>query len=139
MFGIDTGIIATTISHDSFKTYMFGPGGSNNALLGAIVSTYSAGTCIGAFAIGFVNDIWGRKVGMIGALIVAVIGAAIQTGSNGPGMLIGGRIIAGLATGGLHSTVPAYISEISSAENRAFLVGLTGSMYTLCSFSHMKR
>jgi hypothetical protein len=35
--------MATTISHASFKRYMFGSSETNNPVLGAINSTYSAG------------------------------------------------------------------------------------------------
>ena len=34
IYGTDSGIIATTIAHDSFKVYMFGPKMTNTALTG---------------------------------------------------------------------------------------------------------
>lgn len=34
MYGIDTGIIATTVGHDSFLQHMFPPDGEDSTLLG---------------------------------------------------------------------------------------------------------
>lgn len=105
---------------------MFGPSGVNNPLLGAIVATYSAGNVVGGLCSGFVNDTWGRRFAMTVSCLLAILGAAVQTASNGPSMMIAGRIIAGLATGFLLSTMPIYISEISPPKMRGVLVGIQG-------------
>ncbi|KAH7147349.1 sugar transporter [Fusarium sp. MPI-SDFR-AT-0072] len=60
------------------------------------------------------------------ATLCAIIGTAIQTGSVNVGMMIAGRIIAGLATGSLLTIVPIYIAELAPPENRAYLVALKG-------------
>jgi MFS family permease len=125
-FGLDTGLIATTIAHKSFTNYMFGFDKTNNPLLGAIVSTYSAGNVIGGVGSGFINNKFGRRFAMTVASLLAILGASIQAASNGAAMMIAGRIIAGLATGVLLSTMPIYISEISPPEKRGMLVGVQG-------------
>ncbi|KAF8846630.1 general substrate transporter [Acephala macrosclerotiorum] len=125
-FGLDTGLIATTIAHDSFTNYMFGVGKKNNSLLGAIVSTYSAGNVLGGVGSGFINNRFGRRFAMTVASVLAILGATIQAASNGPRMMVAGRIIAGLATGVLLSAMPIYISEISPPERRGMLVGVQG-------------
>lgn len=105
---------------------MFGIGKKNNPLLGAIVSTYSAGNVLGGVGSGFINNKFGRRFAMTVASVLAILGATIQAASNGPGMMIAGRTIAGLATGVLLSTMPIYISEISPPERRGMLVGVQG-------------
>ncbi|TVY85117.1 MFS glucose transporter mfs1 [Lachnellula suecica] len=125
-FGLDTGLIATTIAHPSFTDYMFGSDRTNNPLLGAIVATYSAGNVIGGVSSGFINNRFGRRFAMSLSSILAILGAAIQTAANGPGMMIAGRVIAGIATGFLLSTMPIYISEISPPKLRGKLVGIQG-------------
>ena len=92
---------------------MFGAGKVNNPKLGAIVSTYSAGNVIGGVASGFINNAWGRFFAMTVSSVLAILGALIQTESNGVPAMIAGRIIAGISTGVLLSTMPIYISEIS--------------------------
>lgn len=126
MYGVDTGIVATTIAHDSFKLYMYGASRSNAALTGAIVSCYYAGNCVGSFSAGALMDKWGRKNLMFSSTLFAIIGTAIQAGSVNIGMMISGRTIAGLATGALLTIVPLYIAELAPSENRAFLVALKG-------------
>jgi MFS family permease len=61
VYGVDTGIVATTIAHDSFKLYMYNTLDVPSELTGAIVSCYYAGNWIGSFGSGFLMDLWGRK------------------------------------------------------------------------------
>lgn len=126
VYGVDTGIIATTIAHDSFKIYMYGSLDVPSQLSGAVVSLYYAGNCIGSFGSGALMDTWGRKSLVYLSTILAIIGTAIQTGSVNIGMMIAGRLVAGLATGALLTIVPIYIAELAPPENRAFLVALKG-------------
>ncbi|KAF5676712.1 sugar transport STP1 [Fusarium circinatum] len=126
VYGVDTGIVATTIAHDSFKTYMYGSLDAKPQLTGAIVSTYYAGNCIGSLTSGAMMDKWGRKILVMLATLCAIIGTVIQTSSVNVGMMIAGRIIAGLATGSLLTIVPVYIAELAPPENRAYLVALKG-------------
>lgn len=126
MYGVDTGIVATTIAHDSFKLYMYNTLDVPSELTGAIVSCYYAGNCIGSFGSGFLMDRWGRKSLVYLSTILAIVGTAIQAGSVNVGMMIAGRAIAGLATGALLTIVPIYIAELAPPENRAYLVALKG-------------
>lgn len=126
MYGVDTGIVATTIAHDSFKLYMYNTLNVPSELTGAIVSCYYAGNCIGSFGSGFLMDRWGRKSLVYLSTILAIVGTAIQAGSINVGMMIAGRAIAGLATGALLTIVPLYIAELAPPEKRAYLVALKG-------------
>lgn len=40
IYGFDSGIIATTLGHDTFKLYFYGPSMSNSALSGMALTTY---------------------------------------------------------------------------------------------------
>jgi len=126
VYGVDTGIIATTIAHDSFKSYMYGTLEAKPQLTGAIVSTYYAGNCLGSLTAGTMMDKWGRKMLVLMATVAAILGTAIQAGSVNVGMMIAGRIVAGLATGSLLTIVPIYIAELAPPESRAYLVALKG-------------
>lgn len=61
IYGVDSGIIATTIGHDTFKLYMFGPSMTNTALIGALVSVYNAGQSVGSASVGYLADRFSRK------------------------------------------------------------------------------
>lgn len=131
VYGFDTGIIATTLGHDSFKLYFYGPSMLNPSYAGAIVSLYNAGQAIGGLASGRMADQISRKytISIMSILSksvllklnhvvplfdqelttagdVAVIGAAIQTASVHVAMMMLGRFIGGLACGSLLSIVP---------------------------------
>jgi MFS family permease len=125
---MDTGIIATTIAHDSFKKYMYGSLNGPTSLVGAVVSVYYAGKCIGALVTGNLCNAIGRKRSIAFWALVAVVGSAIQAGSVHIAMMIVGRLIAGFATGGLMTAVPVYISEISLPEKRGFLGNFQGTL-----------
>ncbi|KAK8029612.1 hypothetical protein PG993_010903 [Apiospora rasikravindrae] len=126
IYGVDSGIIATTLGHDTFKLYMYGPPKINTALSGAVVSVYNAGQAIGSLSTGAIADWISRKWTIFVAAVFAIIGTAIQAGAMNIGMLIAGRAIGGIACGQLLSVVPIYIAEISPPTERGFLVGLQG-------------
>ncbi|KAI4863399.1 general substrate transporter [Hypoxylon rubiginosum] len=134
IYGVDSGIIGTTLGQDTFKLYMFGPTKANPALLGAIVSCYNAGQAVGSASAGYLADKFSRKYTILLAAILAAGSAAIQAGSVNVGMMIAGRAIAGFACGQILSVVPIYIAEISPPKQRGFVVGLQG-MAIACGFA----
>lgn len=131
LYGLDTGIIATTIAQSSFKTYMYGPDGVDSSLNGGIVSGYYAGSCLGSAAASWTMDGMSRRWSLLFGSTVSVIGAAIQAGAMNPAMMIVGRAFSGFSTGMVYAVAPVYLSEMSPPENRAFLVGIKGLMNTL--------
>ncbi|KAE8327480.1 general substrate transporter [Aspergillus sergii] len=128
IYGIDSGIIATTISHDSFKYYMYHSEDAPSGLSAAIVSSYYAGGCIGSLVVGWLMDHLSRRYSLLAGAIVSVIGAIVQTAAQNAGMMIAGRAVSGISTGILFAVTPVYLSELSPKENRAFLGGLKGLM-----------
>ena len=105
---------------------MFKENDNENALIGAIVSSYYVGNCIGAVISGICLEKFGRKHTLTFSTFGTLIGAAIQTGSMNPGMMVGGRLIAGLAVGILIPVMPTYISELARPEERGRLIGVMG-------------
>ncbi|KAF4919988.1 High-affinity glucose transporter [Colletotrichum viniferum] len=126
LYGLDTGIIATTISQSTFKTYMYGGSQGPPALVGGIVALYYAGGCIGGLQSGWLMDKWSRRYTVLIGAVVSILGAALQAAAVNPGMMIAGRIFSGWSTGVLYSVTPIYLAEISPPENRGFLVELKG-------------
>ena len=58
--------------------------------------------------------------------IIVTIGTIIQTASVHIGMFLAGRALAGFAVGGMVSTVPIYLSEISPPNERGMIGGISG-------------
>lgn len=125
--GIDLGLIATTLAQPSFNSYMFPPGTRNtSSLIGAIVSIGSAGNAIGSLVNGLLLEQLGRRKTLLLSTFLTIVGSAFQSGANGVGLMIAGRLVAGMALGILNPTIPIYISELARPAERARLVGVFG-------------
>ncbi|GME61344.1 high-affinity glucose transporter [Neofusicoccum parvum] len=134
LYGLDTGIIATTIAQASFKRYMYGALTVNSSVNGGIVSGYYAGSALGSAVASWSMDGISRRWSLLLGSTVSVIGAVVQAAAMNPAMMIVGRALSGFSTGMVYSIAPVYLSEVSPPENRAFLVGLKGLMNTLGFF-----
>ncbi|KAL3480922.1 putative hexose carrier protein [Aspergillus californicus] len=134
-YGVDSGIIATTLGHDTFKYAMLGPTGTNAALTGAIVSLYNVGQAVGTFGAGYSANRFSRRWTICGSGVIAIIGATLQCAAVNPGMMIAGRFFAGAGCGIILTVVPVYIAEVSPPEKRGMIVGLQGFMIALGFFA----
>lgn len=84
----------------------------------------SIGCFIGSLASGLIADALGRKWTIAGSGLLFALGALIQALSTGSGMLIAGRIVAGLSVGLTSMCVPLYQSEVAPKEIRGRLVSI---------------
>ncbi|PLB47075.1 MFS monosaccharide transporter [Aspergillus steynii IBT 23096] len=123
LFGFDTGIATTTIAHQSWIDYMDEP---SEGLTGAVVAVYIAGEAVGALTQTAIGDKLGRLRFMELMCVIVTIGTVIQTASVNIGMFLAGRVLAGYAVGGMVSTVPIYLSEISDPRIRGLIGGISG-------------
>ncbi|KAI1770164.1 putative MFS monosaccharide transporter [Hypoxylon cercidicola] len=98
----------------------------SNGLTGAVVAVYIAGEAVGALGQTLIGDRLGRIRFMQLLCIIVTIGTTIQTASVNIGMFLAGRLIAGIAVGGMVATVPIYLSEISAPDQRGLIGGLSG-------------
>ncbi|KAF2797587.1 general substrate transporter [Melanomma pulvis-pyrius CBS 109.77] len=121
LYGIDSGIVSTTIAQPAFVHYFapFTPG-----LKGALVSTFGAGAVFGVWFAGWSADYIGRKKTIMIAAVIALIAGIIQASSVHIGMLIAGRIVGGFAVGIMNMTIPIYNSEIAPPHKRGMIAGL---------------
>ncbi len=77
----------------------------SNQIIGTIFGLFSAGAIFGALFVGWLCDAYGRKISLVVAAIINVLGGALQTGSVHVGMFITARFITGFAGGesfGIH-------------------------------------
>lgn len=81
-----------------------------------IVSILSAGTFFGALIAGDVAERIGRKWTVIMGCLIYILGIVIQmitgVGGNALGIIVGGRVIAGIGVGFESAIVILYMSEI---------------------------
>ncbi|KAG8991138.1 hypothetical protein FRB93_002918 [Tulasnella sp. JGI-2019a] len=121
LFGLDISSMAGVITNPSYISYFHNP---NSNAQGAIVASMPAGSLVGALAVTVLADWLGRKKTVILSGIIWVIGAILQAASQNRGMLVVGRIIAGISIGIASSVVPMYQAEITAPAIRGRLVSL---------------
>lgn len=93
-------------------------GHPSKALTGAVVSIYISGEAVGAIIQIFLGDRLGRIRLMQVLCVIVTIGTILQTASVNLGMFLAGRALAGVAVGGMVSTVPIYLRDRSSRQQR---------------------
>jgi MFS family permease len=119
LFGFDISSMSAIILSPQYNNFFDTPTG---ILQGAIGSALAAGSVVGSAMAGFVSDYMGRRNSLMFAVMWWLLGTAVQTGVNGVGMLIAGRILNGICVGITSSQVPVYIAEIARKEKRGQLV-----------------
>jgi MFS transporter, DHA1 family, tetracycline resistance protein len=104
--------------------------GANPFIIGLITATYSFFQLISAPILGRLSDRFGRKRLLLISQIGSLIGYLILGLSHSLFFIFVSRMIDG-ATGGNISIAQAYISDITSKENRARAMGLIGAAFGL--------
>ncbi|KAF2712422.1 general substrate transporter [Pleomassaria siparia CBS 279.74] len=130
MIGYDSAFIGTTLALPSFtKEFNFAAmDPADLALTKAnIVSVYQAGAFFGSFFAYASSYFLGRRKSLIIFATIFILGAGLMLGANGQrglGLIIGGRVLAGIGVGGASNMVPIYISELAPPAVRGRLVGI---------------
>lgn len=131
LFGWDIGAIGGILIMPSFQKKYGLPTGADAAskkvtadLTANIVSTLQGGCFFGALAAYYFADKWGRRISLLVAATITIIGIIIQTASFGSvDALYVGRVIAGVGVGAASMLTPLYVSENAP---RAIRGGMTG-------------
>lgn len=111
LFGYDSGVITSTIGQPTFVDYFGKP---DPSVTGGIVSSFTGGAILGALSVSWLADTLGRKKTVFLGGCISAFGCALQAGAATIGMLIAGRLIAGIAVGILSAIVPMYcVSHVS--------------------------
>jgi len=125
MFGLDIGVIsgATQFIQRDF--------GISDRMIEFIVSAMMLGAALGALAAGWLSARLGRKRSLILAAALFVIGSVLCSVAPTAEMLIGARIVLGLAIGVATFTAPLYLAEISAERSRGAMVSTYQLMITI--------
>lgn len=124
LFGYDTGVISGAIL---FIKDQFALG---SRAIQNVVSAVLLGAVIGAALSGALADYFGRRRVIIATAILFAVGAIGAAFATSVAMIIGFRMIIGIAIGVASYTAPLYISEISPPQARGALVSLNQLMIT---------
>ncbi|KAF3985097.1 hypothetical protein FT663_03635 [Candidozyma haemuli var. vulneris] len=128
VFGFDTGTISGFVNMDDFKERFGQLNGSGEYYLsdvrtGLMVSIFNVGCAIGGIFICRVGDVYGRRIGIMFAMVIYIVGIVIQIASQDAWyQYFIGRLITGLAVGTVSVICPLFISEVSPKQIRGTLV-----------------
>lgn len=133
LFGYDTGVVNGALA------FMARPDQLNLTpfLEGLVASGLLFGAAIGSFAGGRISDLKGRRKMLLALAVIfffAAIGCSLAPTAQ---ILIACRFVLGIAVGGASVIVPAYLAEMSPAENRGRMVTQNELMIVtgqLCAF-----
>lgn len=87
-----------------------------------MTSILSAGTFFGALIAGDVADLIGRRWTIIIGCVTFSIGCILETAATALGVMVAGRVIAGLGVGFISAIIILYMSEIAPKKVRGALV-----------------
>src|SRR5882724_9220766 len=118
LFGYDTGVISGALI---FIKREFG---LTTAAEEVVVSGVLLGATIGAIFGGKAADRFGRRRVLLVTAAIFGIGAIASAVAPSPAILIASRVVLGLAIGLASTNVPVYLSEVSPAHARGWVVSL---------------
>ncbi|ADB48619.1 sugar porter family MFS transporter [Conexibacter woesei] len=118
LFGYDTGMIsgAQVFIEQDFDVSSSG--------IGLVVSAVTAGALLGALATGPLTQRMSRRAIILLAAVVFIFGAALAAAAPNVEVLIGARLVIGLAVGFASTVVPLYISEVVPTARRGSMVAM---------------
>lgn len=96
--------------------------------VGIVFATFSVGMFLGGMLFGRLSDIYGRKNILVITSFLNMLGYIIFAYSGNIWVFILGRFLSGLWGAGM-AIGQAYVSDISTAEDRTKNLGLTGAMF----------
>jgi sugar porter (SP) family MFS transporter len=116
LFGYDTGVIAGALL---FIKTDFALG---SFMQGLVVAAVPIGAVGGAAFAGPAADRYGRRVMILSAAGVFIVGALASAAAPGAEVLVFARVVIGVAIGLASAAAPVYISEVAPPESRGRLV-----------------
>ncbi|KAI3402443.1 hypothetical protein KGF56_004851 [Candida oxycetoniae] len=140
VFGFDTGTISGFINMSDFQR-RFGQRNAegeyyfSNVRTGLMVGLFNAGCALGCLFMSKLGDMYGRRIGIMTAMVLYIVGLIVQISSSHKWyQLTVGRILTGVAVGCLSVLCPLFISEVSPKHLRGTLVCCFQLMITLGIF-----
>lgn len=97
-----------------------------STIQGTVMALFAVGGLFGALSCIGLGDLLGRRLVIMVASCVQIIGAVLMASAFNFPQLILSRVVVGLGTGGLLATVPIWQSEISASDKRGAHVAATG-------------
>ncbi len=118
LFGYDQGVISGALTGIQKQFHV------GTLLLEVITSWVTLGAMAGALVAGWMADRLGRRLTIIAAAILFVIGALGEALAPGTPVLVIGRLVVGFGVGVASVAAPLYASELAPARIRGRMISL---------------
>ncbi|KAH7925397.1 iron permease [Leucogyrophana mollusca] len=82
---------------------------------------------------GKLADIFGRRAVMLTSLLLFALGSVLCATARSMTMLVAGRAVQGVGSGGIQSLTAIVISDLVTLKERGFFIALTGATYSLAT------
>ncbi|EBW7151055.1 sugar porter family MFS transporter [Salmonella enterica subsp. enterica serovar Coeln] len=125
LFGLDIGVIAGALPFITDHFVL------TSRLQEWVVSSMMLGAAIGALFNGWLSFRLGRKYSLMAGAILFVLGSLGSAFASSVEVLIGARVILGVAVGIASYTAPLYLSEMASENVRGKMISMYQLMVTL--------
>lgn len=99
--------------------------------VGILFSAGLAGMTIGSLVIAPLADRIGRRLVILGCLVVITLGMLLSAGAGGQMEMVGLRAFTGLGIGGLLASINTVVAEYSSDKRRDFTISLLATGYPI--------
>ncbi|PSS22947.1 hypothetical protein M430DRAFT_98158 [Amorphotheca resinae ATCC 22711] len=127
LFGYDQGVFGGLIATPQLLNGLH-IAASDADTQGTVTAIYNIGCLVGCLICATIGQKLGRRIYIVIGGLILILGASIQAGSNGTGMMIAGRVIAGVGTGMETSFIPIWVSECARAAHRGALIAIQLSL-----------
>ena len=117
LFGYDTGVANGAEGPMQLEL------GLSDLQVGVVISSLVFAAAIGALFGGKISDAIGRRTTIIVLAVMFFVGVLVAVFSPNFAILVGGRIILGLAVGGASTVVPVFLAELAPFEIRGSITG----------------
>ncbi|KAG9248760.1 high-affinity glucose transporter [Calycina marina] len=121
LFGFDISSMSGVLGTQAYKRYFGNPVSYRQ---GGITCAMPFGSLLGALSSSFIADKFSRRTSIQVACCFWVLGSILQCASINIGMLVVGRVVAGICVGIASSICPVYQAEIAPKEIRGRVVSL---------------
>lgn len=108
--------------------------GLTGSELGTVISATLVGMAVGAFAIGRLADILGRRWTVIGSAVLSTVGMFLASSSADVVQLGVWRVVTGLGVGGILASITVITAEFSNRRWRGIAIGIYPAGYGIGAF-----
>jgi SHS family lactate transporter-like MFS transporter len=115
--------LASHGTQDMYPTFLKEQRGFSPRQVATIAVIYNLGALIGGIVFGWLSDRYGRRRGMLAALILAITLIPLWAYAPGTGWLVLGAFLMQFMVQGAWGVIPAHIMELSPDKVRGFLPG----------------